>query len=469
MKYGALTNARPVREMLKGAPRPRRIRAGLRWRVLRWRGPIGKTAVCLLAALALTAAWTQAPGRDVFQLPRADLTDAEFERFARGRQVFQRSWVVAPSRDPDFDGLGPLHSRLACVSCHPGNGRGLAPADERQRLLSSVVRIGLPLHGEQGSLPHPVYGRQLSEESVPGVLPEGRAALIWHEHTVTFPDGETVTLRRPEVHLRTLNYGPADDVVLSHRVGPPLVGLGLLSEVPESVLMTMAADVNQDGVQGMLNQVFEPGVDGRRPGRFGYKSNVASLRTQNANAMLDDLGITSSVFPDENCTPAQTACLVAPSGGEPELTDMQLDDLTFYLASLQPPARRDMDDSQVMAGEILFEQIGCASCHRPVLPLADGSLIHPYTDMLLHDMGEGLADGMHEYQAGPQHWRTAPLWGVGLTATVGDAAQYLHDGRATSLTEAILWHGGSAEPSRTRFMQLEAPQRARLLHFLESL
>lgn len=405
-------------------------------------------------------------GRDAFQLPRSGLTAAETERFAHGRQVFQRSWVVAPSRDPDFDGLGPLHSRLACISCHPGNGRGLAPADEQSRLLSSVVRMGLPQQNDHGSLPHPVYGRQLSEESVPGVLPEGRAGLVWHEHTVTFADGERITLRRPEVRFRSLNYGPAEDVTLSHLVGPPLVGLGLLADVPDAVLLSLASELNQDGIQG---RVTGSGHSDALIGRFGYKASVPSIRVQNAKAMIDDLGITSSLFPEENCTLVQTTCLAAASGGKPELSDAQLDDLTFYLAALQPPSRRNAENVEVRAGEVLFSQLGCASCHRPALPLSDGTLIYPYTDLLLHDMGDALADGLSEYEAGPRHWRTAPLWGVGLTATVADDEQYLHDGRARSLTEAIVWHDGAARASRDRFMQLAAGERRQLLRFLESL
>ena len=345
----------------------------------------------------------------------------------------------------------------------------MAPAQEESRLLSSVVRIGLRQRNAQGSLPHPTYGRQLSEESIPGVSAEGRAGLIWHRHTVTFADGELAVLRRPEVRLRSLSYGPADDVVLSHRVGPSLVGLGLLADVPDAVLLGLAAEPNEDDIQGTVNWVSGPEDDNMSVGRFGYKASTPSLRLQSAKAMIDDLGITSSVFPEENCSRVQIACMEAASGGVPELGDGQLDDITFYLSALQPPPRRDVDDASVRAGEALFERSGCAICHRPELPLADGTLIHPYTDLLLHDMGDGLADGLSEYQAGPRHWRTAPLWGVGLTATVADSEQYLHDGRATSLTEAILWHDGAARASRERFMQLDAGDRRLLLRFLESL
>lgn len=416
--------------------------------------------------------------RRAFSFPFPTLTIEDQALFSDGRQVFQRSWVIAPSSDVAFDGLGPLHNRLACVSCHPNNGRGLAPATDQQRMLSMAVRVSVAGQGPHGEpLPHPVYGDQINEEAVPGVLPEARAALIWTYTQFEFADGELVDLRRPEVQLRHLNYGNPGAIQLSARVGPALAGLGLVERVPAQSVYDMAAEQKSDGVTGIANEVWDPATQQMQLGRFGVKASVASLRTQILQAMHTDLSIRSELFPEDNCTASQRACreaaLAADPEKAPELSAEQVDALLFYLQHLAVPSRRDVDDPEVQHGERLFNTSGCVVCHRPELPIENSEIntdkIYPYTDLLLHDMGPGLAVDNQEFLATGRHWRTAPLWGLGLLSVVGDEEQYLHDGRARTLTEAILWHDGEAAVSRERFVALPASDRLALLRFLRSL
>lgn len=414
-------------------------------------------------------------GREAFSRPMAGLTEAERERFFRGRALFNQSWVVAPAKDDRLDGLGPLYNRLACVACHARNGRGLPPEAPDERMQSMLLRLSVPGVGPHGGpRPHPAYGDQFNEEAIPGVPPEGRAVLRWVESRRRLPDGTVVSLRRPLLSFTELGYGAMGPVRVSPRVGQQVVGMGLLDAVSDATLEALAAEAKPDGVKGRINRL---GSEPAQAGRFGYKANMGSLRAQIAGAFLGDLGITSVLHPDENCTPAQVACRRAPSGGRPELEEAQLDEVEFYLAHLAVPARRSEGEAGLRQGEALFAGVGCATCHRPVLrtgasprfPRLAELDIAPYTDLLIHDMGAGLSDGRPDFQASGREWRTPPLWGIGLTRTLSERVGYLHDGRARSLTEAILWHGGEAAVARRRFEALGRPERAALLAFLESL
>ncbi|WP_255467849.1 di-heme oxidoredictase family protein [Reyranella sp. CPCC 100927] len=419
-------------------------------------------------------------GRDAFARPVATLSDRERAVFRNGESLFHQAWLVAPSREqPDLDGLGPLHNRLSCIACHIGNGRGEPPRGAPDVMRSMVVRLSIPGRNEHGGpQPHPAYGDQLNPDGIPGVPGEGKAILVWHEFVEILADGTRVPMRRPELRFRDLAYGPLDDDVLtSVRIAPPVFGMGLLEAVPEAAIVRLAATQSSgaDGIRGRVNRVWDTVAGTHVVGRFGWKANQAGLRQQVAAAFRDDLGITSSMRPNENCADAQAACRAAASGGRPELSDGQLDAVMLYLRSLAPPQRRGIDHPRVRQGEALFATIGCARCHVPTLPVAAGNgvagatQIHPYTDLLLHDMGDGLADGRPDFAAGPRDWRTPPLWGLGLTAIVGDQASYLHDGRARTVIEAILWHGGEAQASADSFRALTAIERDALLAFLNTL
>ena len=416
--------------------------------------------------------------REALSQPMSGLTAEEMTRFQQGRSLFRQSWVVAPAGDGEVNGLGPLYNRLACISCHAKNGRGGAPEGPQQRMQSMLVRLSVAGQDEHGGpKPHPAYGDQLNEEGIPGVPGEGRAQIHWRTSRVKLAAGESVELRRPRIEFAELAYGPLGKVLISPRVSPHVGGLGLLETVPADALQQLARQTKPDGVQGAVNQVWDRSLGQTVVGRFGLKANAPTLRQQIAGAFLGDMGITSDLFPTENCTAVQVACQQAVSGGHPELKTAQLDAVEFYLAHLAPPARRDAEQPLVRQGEALFAKSGCAACHLPVLtggehpkyPRLSGQTVAAYTDLLVHDMGPDLADGRPDYLANGQQWRTPPLWGLGLLAGINEQTRFLHDGRARTAQEAILWHGGEASSARKRYVQLSKESRQALLAFLQSL
>ncbi|WP_341644347.1 di-heme oxidoreductase family protein [Thauera sp. SDU_THAU2] len=425
-------------------------------------------------------------GRDAFEhIQWSQLPEADWPEVSSGRRLVRQTWVIAPSDDVLAIGLGPTYNRPSCLSCHPRNGRGEPPSSALEPMRSMLVRLSIPgrdVHG--GPKPEPSYGEQFNEFGVPGVPGEGVAGLSWETHVETLADGEQVELRRPVLHFRDLAFGPLHlETMHSLRIASPLIGLGLLEAVPEGDILALAEAqrVAGAGVAGVPNRVFDHRAGRTVLGRFGWKANQPTVRQQIAAALIGDMGITTDVFPEHDCPPAQTAC-AAVAGEHPEVSTASLDAMTAYHFALGVPARRDIDDPEVRRGEAVFAAAGCASCHVPELrtgPLPAGSApafpvlaeqtIHPYTDLLLHDMGDELADGRPDFEAGPRHWRTAPLWGIGLAEIVGDGAVYLHDGRARSLLEAILWHGGEAAAAREAVRALATSEREALLAFLRSL
>lgn len=432
----------------------------------------------LADAVTVDAVMVNDTGRDAYTHPFAGLSEAERARFFEGRSLFRQSWIASPSADSQLDGLGPLYNRLACISCHARNGRGNAPERPGERMQSMLLRLSVPGIGAHGeAMPHPAYGDQFNEEGNPGVPGEGRAETVWTPSETSLAGGEIVQLRRPAYSFSELAYGPLDGVQISARIGQPVYGMGLLDAVSAAELQRMAAELKPDGVGGRVNMVWDAASASHVVGRLGFKANMPNLRQQIAGAMLGDLGISSPLFPQQNCTPAQTACRQAPHGGEPELTAAQLDDLEFYLAHLAVPQRRGGNDPQVGQGEHLFATIGCTACHRPLLvtgehprfPRLSQRAIAPYSDLLLHDLGDDLADHRPDFLANGREWRTAPLWGIGLAEKVGEQVGYLHDGRARNVQEAILWHGGEAAPARGRFAALSPEERQALLAFIGSL
>jgi len=421
---------------------------------------------------------------NAFGQPSSQLATAEIRTFTFGNRVFNTNWVIAPGSVGGFDGLGPVFNRVSCSGCHTRDGRGQPPRSPEDPLDSMLVRLsgaGTGAHG--GVVPVPHYGDQLNERAIPGVPAEGHTVVSFAESARRYPDGTPYSLAVPHYEFRDLAFGrwPAD-VRFSPRVAPSVFGLGLLETVPEHVVLETADpdDADGDGVSGRPNRVWDAESGRTVLGRFGWKANQPSLRQQNAAAALGDIGLTSSLYPEQNVAAGQDAAARAPSGaaaGEPELADEYLDRLTFYVRVLAVPAARNLDDPAARAGARLFDQVQCAACHRPTLktedqptvPLLAWQTIHPFTDLLLHDMGDELADRRSDFEASGREWRTAPLWGIGLTATVNRHTRFLHDGRARSIEEAILWHGGEADRSREAFMDLARDERAALLAFLQSL
>ena len=431
-------------------------------------------------AAALLAAPDSPNMSEAFQASLLLLTEERRKHFEDGKGMMRQIWLAAPAAEPDRDkdGLGPLFNERSCDACHPGNARGRPPERAGERLSSALVRLSVIENGS--AVPHPSYGLQFNEQGIPGVPGEGRASVSYTEKSVRLADGEVVRLRKPQVSFRDLNYGAIDGAVLtSLRVSPPVFGMGLLDAVPESSLLELAdeGDWDKDGISGRPNRVWSPQLGRPVVGRFGLKASIGDLRTQIATALSEDIGITNPRFPKSRCTSVQRACLAAPSGGEPEITPATNHHLPDFMALLAPPPRRHVEDPATQRGEVLFRSLGCAACHRETLRTGKSPAylelsevtFHPYTDLLLHDLGPGLSDGRPDEQATGSEWRTAPLWGIGLAQVFDKGARFLHDGRARTLTEAIVWHDGEARAASEGFRKLKKAERKDLLAFLDSL
>lgn len=420
-------------------------------------------------------------GSGAFDRPVADMPRDKGLDFTVGRALFERLWVIAPASTQSTDGLGPLYNARSCAACHPRAGRA-SPDSGRPGLL---LRLSAGRDAATGApLPDPTYGLQLQDRAIAGMPAEGQLELHYEERIETLPDGTEISLRAPSYSINTPRYGPFSATLMSGpRIAPPMIGMGLLAAIPDAEILSYAdpEDADGDGISGRPNQIY---VDGEWVlGRFGWKANEPDLPTQIAAAFSGDLGLGTHIFPAPwgDCTPAQSACRAAPDGNSGtdegvEIPHKVMDFITFYVSHLGVPPRRNRDAPEVRRGEEIFAQIGCASCHRPSIrtrmdapPALANRLIAPYSDLLLHDMGEGLADHRPDWAATGREWRTAPLWGIGLTKSVTGHESYLHDGRARSLMEAILWHGGEAYPARSRAARLPTADRQALLAFLESL
>jgi CxxC motif-containing protein (DUF1111 family) len=416
-------------------------------------------------------------GRNAFGQPIDSLTREERRAFAVGNNFFNDNWVTAPASTEGRDGLGPLFNAQSCSSCHEFDGRGAPPIsidDPERGLLLRLSVVG----PDGSSAPDPVYGGQLQDRAINGVPVEGRVVIERTAVEGTYADGTPYTLLAPTYTIEDLGYGPlAADIIVSPRIAPAVFGVGLLEAVPDDALLDLADpdDTDGDGISGRVNLVLDPAGD-LVIGRFGWKANVATVEQQNAGAFHGDIGITSRLHTEQDCTAPQAECRAAIDGGQPELDDFKLERVTFYTRTLAVPARRDVGDPDTDSGARVFDELGCSSCHRPEMPTGQGQVaatsnqtIRPYTDLLLHDMGPGLADDRPDGEATGSEWRTAPLWGMGLIDDVNGHTRLLHDGRARNAEEAILWHGGEAAAAQGRFLQLDATARQQLLAFLDSL
>lgn len=407
-----------------------------------------------------------------FSLPFPKLSGIERLQFQAGDALFTEAWVAAPSSTAGRDGLGPLLITRACANCHLKDGRGAPPVDANEEPTGLLVRLS--------SQEAHAYGDQIQNRAIPGADPEASVKINWIESTAVLPDGTSVGLRAPQLSLENLAYGPLPaDLQTSLRLAPPVHGLGLLDAVtPETLLeWADADDSNGDGISGRPNYVYSFASKKIEIGRFGWKANQASLIDQDTAAFNGDMGLTTSLHPDQNCSSLQTVCADLPNGGTPEVEDKQINLVVHYSRFLAVPGRRDTDLPEVQDGRKLFFAANCQACHRPSMTtgadaphvLLANQLIWPYSDLLLHDMGPELADHRPDGLASGTEWRTPPLWGVGLAAEVNNHPFYLHDGRARTLEEAVLWHGGEATASREFYKNLPAEERARLLRFLKSL
>ena len=434
--------------------------------------------------------------RNAFSHPSANMPFKRERDFRVGNGIFRKIWVSAPSSTTSSDGLGPLFNARACQRCHLKDGRGRPPA-AGERAVTMFLRLSIPPETEaeqvalrerrQTVIPEPTYGGQLQNFSTQGIQAEGEMTIAYEETPIALDDGEAVSLRKPTYGISRLHYGPLHpETMLSPRVTPPVIGMGLLEAIADADILAGAdpEDRDGDGISGRANIVWSDEIGKPMLGRFGWKAGNPTVSQQAAAAFRGDVGISTPLYasPYGDCTAAQGTCREAPHGGASAANTVEasaalFDLLTFYTRNLGVPARRDVGEAQVLEGKRLFYDANCTGCHRPKFVTRRDSigeeqsfqLIWPYTDLLLHDMGAGLADDRPEGEANGREWRTPPLWGIGLTETVSGHTFFLHDGRARNLLEAILWHGGEAQAAKERVVAMTGEERAALLAFLRSL
>ena len=432
-------------------------------------------------ATAETEAVEQA-ARASFSQPVAGLNAGQLERFLHGAAIFRQRWSAAGEEgDPAFTGLGPTFDAPACAACHVRAGRGRPPVRHGEMLGSLLIRLSIPGQGEHGApLAHPAYGDQFQGRAIAGVPAEGQLFVEYNPEPGSYGDGTAYQLRRPVYVFYRLAFLQLGDAAMrSPRLAPALPGMGLLQAITEDDILARAdaEDSDGDGISGRPNYVWDPLTGSRRLGRFGWKANQAGLQQQAAAAAFGDMGLTSDLHPGPTCPPLQRICRqAAAEEGAVELSAERLAALIDYLRYLAPPARQRPDDPAARRGEMLFAAAGCAACHTPSArtgdttgPALSGRDIAPYSDLLLHDMGAGLADDRPDFEANGREWRTPPLWGLGSLEAVNGHEFLLHDGRARGIAEAILWHDGEAAAAKEAFRTMAAPQRGDLLTFLRSL
>lgn len=436
--------------------------------------------------------------KDAFSHFLTNLTFEQQNDFKVGNALFRKLWVSSPSSTLASDGLGPLFNSRSCQSCHIKDGRGHPPASSRST-TSFLIRLGLEPDanqqqlindGELAKIIEPTYGGQFQDNAIQGVPGEGNIVVTYQTKTITLADGKKVHLREPDYALRNLRYGALHpDTVISPRIAPPMIGLGLIENISDADIIRQADphDQDGDGISGQVSVVRDLSITDTvsfAVGRFGWKASQPTIMQQSSAAFNHDIGISNPMFPSSSgdCTNNQPQCRAAPDGVQPDLGAEEapqnvMDLVTFYSQNLAVPARRDIDDPDVLAGKAIFYELGCASCHTPKYvtrkdapnPAHQFELIWPYSDFLLHDMGDGLADDLATDNASGREWRTQPLWGIGLTETVNGHTNFLHDGRARNLLEAIMWHGGEAASAKDAVVALDTQSREQLLAFLRSL
>ncbi|TEW51799.1 di-heme oxidoredictase family protein [Psychromonas algicola] len=432
-----------------------------------------------------TNEFTHANGSKPFSQP-IKMNDEEFDQYILGRSFFTIPWVEAPSATTARDGLGPHFSSNTCVSCHINNGSAPTISDQNQPLRSLVFKLTQPSqHSSRflinnldtpmhDSVPDPVYGAQVSIRGNGKVKAEAQTRLKTESRSFTYPDGQSLTLTKLIPYLDNLAYGPlAKETVIALRQPPTLAGLRLIEQVSNEDILAWEdpLDENGDGISGRANWLNSPVQDKKILGRLNWKASASSIVGQTAAAAAHDLGLTNPFFPEELCQPAQADCLAAPKGdttrlGHLDLPMLRLQAIASFIRDHKAPKTMTLD-AQGQQGKKLFESIGCASCHRPTLTTNKGIEFEPYSDLLLHDMGDELQDGRPEFLATEREFRTAVLWGVG--DRVRKQHRFLHDARAKTPEEAILWHGGEAEIAKSTFIKLTQAERLALLHFLEQL
>lgn len=395
---------------------------------------------------------------DAFTHPAANLTMDQLNLFQAGRGPFDFHWEIPL--------LGPLFNNDACFGCHESNGRGQSLIGNGALQSQSLIRVSL-VDGTPdvpgGDVPVPGFGLQLQDHATVG-LPEVIVTLSWVPHSVMYGDGTTQMMRAPMVDPRTPDGNTLDpNIRTSYRQAPGLIGMGLLEAIPDDAIAALADpdDADGDGISGKLNMVWDFAKQATVPGRFGHKASEPSVRQQGAGAFANDMGLSNKLFPETD--------------GSRDVNDDQFDEVMQFLSTIAVPAAAPRN-AAATRGRKLFDDFGCASCHVPTFVTGDAAIpqlahqtIHPYTDLLLHDVGDLLTDGRRDFLAEGVEWRTPPLWGLGLVQVIEPNATFLHDGRAQTVAEAILWHGGEAMAAREAFRLAAQQDRDALLAFLQTL
>jgi CxxC motif-containing protein (DUF1111 family) len=390
-----------------------------------------------------------------------------------GDVAFEQTFVAAPSLING--GLGPVFNNVSCISCHHNDGKGTPTAGfTNSSLLFRLSIPGVDAYG--GPLTIPGFGGQLQDVALFGKQPEANVSISYSDVNINYPSGETVTLRKPTYTVSNAYQPLPSNYLISPRLAPPVFGIGLLQNISEETVLSFADenDANNDGISGKPNYVYNPFTHRTELGRFGLKASAPNLLIQSAGAYHQDMGITNYVFPKES---SWGQSQLDNFNDDPELADTTLNAVAFYVKTLAVPARRNVANPEVVQGKLIFNKLNCSSCHKPVVQTGidlnikalNNQRIQPFTDLLLHDMGDDLADNRPDYLANGKEWRTTPLWGIGLFAKTNGTPFYLHDGRARTIEEAILWHGGEAQQSKEKFMQLSKADRTKLITFIQSL
>lgn len=430
----------------------------------------GRRLAAWIAALSLVGgpgvALAAPYGRAVFDDRReppghAALDDVAREQRELGHAVFNTHWVAAGTpRAQRRDGVGPLFNAPACDACHNEGARSQGASGDGLAPIGLVVQLGRRATGD------PRYGHVLNTSALAPLAAEAVVHVQYRLRDGRYPDGAPWQLREPNYVLSELRYGAlAQDSVIQPRLGPALFGVGLLEAVADTHIVALSRVRHRDGVRGVPAW---RGVDGRRQlGRFGWQADAVSVEQQTALALSREMGLSSRLFDHDDCTAEQSDCRDAAQGAAPEVADELLAALTLFQRDLAVPQAQPHADDRRIAAQ--FVTLGCAACHVPSLPvdaIAPGATIDAYSDLLLHDLGSGLADRDARGNIVTSHWRTAPLWGLVHLRRSGREPALLHDGRARSVEEAVLWHDGEAAVARQRFERLPAVQRAALLDWV---
>jgi CxxC motif-containing protein (DUF1111 family) len=389
-----------------------------------------------------------------------------------GDTKFNQAFVTSPA--PVNPGLGPLYNNISCGSCHQSAGPGAPPIPgEYVGLAPLFLRMssGTDEHGGPGFVPG--FGGQLQNNAIYGTQKEADYTVTYTTQTFYYPDGDSVQLKKPSYNFSNTYTSLPTGILVSPRLPPEIFGMGLLENIGDATILAMTHP-SDTTIVGHPNYVWDVVKNKMSIGRFGHKAETPGLEQQVGLALNEDIGITNKIFPVENCYGQPQ---YKDNGLHPEISDSLFNCLVYYLRTIQVPARRNVTDPTVKRGELLFKQARCSGCHRQTLvtdvnvafPQVSNQTIHPYTDLLLHDLGDGLADNRPVFSASGSEFRTCPLWGIGLTQTVTGQTSFLHDGRASTLEQAILWHGGQAGYSQYFFTHLSKTDRNALIAFLNSL